>query len=74
MDLNQIFSKNMQKYRTEKSLSQEELAEKSELHRTYISLVERNKRNITLKNIEKIAHGLEIEPYLLLVEEYENEL
>lgn len=73
MDLNQIFSKNIQKYRAEKTLSQEGLAEKSELHRTYISLVERNKRNITLKNIGKIADGLGVEPYLLLMEVDENE-
>ena len=71
MNLNEVFSQNMKKLRTECSLSQEELAERSGLHRTYISLVERNQRNITLKNLEKIAKGLELPPYLLLVMEDE---
>ena len=60
------FAKNLKKYRNLKGLSQEKLAEVSELHRTYISAVEREQRNISLINIEKIAKALEIEAYLLL--------
>ena len=67
MSLNEIFSKNMLSLRLVASISQEELASRTGLHRTYISLVERNKRNITLKNIEKIAQGLGVDPHLLLV-------
>lgn len=64
-----IFIKNMKKYRIEKNLSQEELANKANLHRTYISSVERGQRNISLQNIEKIAYALEIEIYQLFMEE-----
>lgn len=45
-------------YRTKKSLSQEKLAELANIHRTYIGQLERGKRNIALKNIEKIAKAL----------------
>lgn len=50
----------MRLIRTQKNISQELLAEKSGLHRTYIGSVERGERNITLKNAEKIAMALEI--------------
>lgn len=73
MELTEIFAINVQKIRLQQGLSQEELANKCQLHRTYISLVERNKRNITLKNIEKIAQGLDVESYVLLQEDYIND-
>ena len=60
MDICKKFGKNINKYRIEKGLSQEELAEYAELHRTYISAVERGVRSISLKNIEKLAEALEI--------------
>jgi len=46
--------------RKAKGLSQEELAEKAGLHRTYIGMIERGEKNITLSNISKIARALEI--------------
>jgi transcriptional regulator with XRE-family HTH domain len=52
--------------RKEKNLSQEELAEKARLHRTYIGMIERAEKNITLINIEKIADALEISTSELL--------
>ncbi|HEB85716.1 MAG TPA: XRE family transcriptional regulator [Gammaproteobacteria bacterium] len=51
-------------------LSQEELAERSCLHRTYIGAVERAERNITLKVLEKIAKGLDIEPGTLISKDF----
>lgn len=54
------FGKSVQKARKDRGLSQEQLAEKAGLHRTYIGMIERAERNITLCNIEKIAHALEI--------------
>ena len=60
MDICKNFGKNINKYRIEKGLSQEELAEFSELHRTYISSVERGLRSISLKNIEKLAKALDV--------------
>lgn len=66
MSLLHIFAKNVQAIRTSKGLSQEKLAELAELHRTYISAVEREKRNISIENIEKIASALDVKPYILL--------
>lgn len=48
--------------RKSKGLSQEKFAEKVELHRTYISDIERGEKNISLLNISKIAEGLEVKP------------
>jgi len=48
----------MRKVRKEKGFSQEELAARSSLHRTYIGAVERGERNITLLNAERIAKAL----------------
>lgn len=67
MDINTTFANNMRSIRLKKHISQEKLAELCHLHRTYISLVERGQRNISLKNVEKIAEGLGIEPYILLI-------
>lgn len=68
MDIIKVFSSNMRRYRMSLGLSQEKFAEKCNLHRTYISSIERCQRNVSLENIQKIAEALEIEPYKLLVE------
>lgn len=44
--------------RIKQGLSQEELAEKAKLHRTYIGMIERAEKNITLENIVKISDAL----------------
>ena len=54
------FGKRVRKERIRQSLSQEELAEKAGVHRTYIGMIERAEKNITLQNIEKIAKALNI--------------
>ena len=66
MSLIHVFATNVRKYRSEKGLSQEALADLAGLHRTYISAVERERRNISIDNIENIASALDIDPYLLL--------
>lgn len=52
----------LKEYRTEKNLSQEELADKCDLDRTYISLLERGKRKPTLSVIFNICDSLEVNP------------
>lgn len=59
MKLKKIFSNNMRKFRIEKELSQEELADKAKVHRTYIGSVEREERNITINVMEKLSIALE---------------
>jgi transcriptional regulator with XRE-family HTH domain len=64
-----IIGSNIKHYRTVLGLSQEKLAELAGLHRTYIGAVERGERNISAKNIAKIAEVLGIEPYRLMKKE-----
>jgi len=59
-DILHEFGKRIRALRKEQGLSQEELGFKSDLHRTYIGMIERGEKNITLANIEKIADALEI--------------
>ena len=55
-----LFAANVRRIRLEKSLTQEKLAELSELHPNYISSVERGQRNISICNIERIARALSV--------------
>lgn len=73
MNLIHIFAKNLKKYRIKNGMAQEYLAELAGLHRTYISLLEREKKNISLNNIQKIAEALKIKPEKLLSNEPETE-
>lgn len=65
-DIRAVFGAKLKQIRTVKKISQEELAFRSGLHRTYISSVERGERNISIINIKKIADALDIEPQDLL--------
>ncbi len=55
------FGDKVRELRKEKGISQEELSYKADLHRTYIGMIERAEKNLTLTNIEKIANALSIE-------------
>lgn len=55
------FGRRVRHLRKEKNLSQEELSFKTDLHRTYIGMIERAEKNITLVNIEKIAKALDVD-------------
>ena len=57
-DILKRFGLTIKRLRERKGISQEKLGEISDLHRTYIGMIERAERNITLKNIEKIAKAL----------------
>ena len=54
------FGERVREERLKQHLSQEELASRAGVHRTYIGMIERAEKNITLENIEKIAKALEI--------------
>ena len=66
LDIQKKFGDKLRQIRKQKGLSQEKLALKCGLHRTYISDIERGSRNVSLKNIEKIAKALGISPKALL--------
>ncbi|GGX13338.1 hypothetical protein GCM10011282_19340 [Undibacterium macrobrachii] len=57
-DAQKLFAANMRRIRRSKCLTQEKVAEYAELHPNYISSVERAERNISICNIERIAHAL----------------
>ena len=52
------FGEKLRKLRKERGISQEELAARAGLHRTYVSSVERGERNVSLETIDKLARGL----------------
>ncbi|MCD4812727.1 helix-turn-helix domain-containing protein [bacterium] len=54
------FGAKLRKERLKRGLSQEKLAELADVHRTYVGMLERAEKNITLKNIEKIAKALKM--------------
>ncbi len=54
------FGERVRSERTRLNLSQEELARRAGVHRTYIGMIERAEKNITLDNINKIANALDI--------------
>lgn len=72
-DIVKVFGNNLRKYRQATGLSQEKFAEKCDLHRTYIGDIECFRRSISLKNVQKIADALGIEPYKLLIQEDKND-
>jgi len=55
------FGNKVQEFRKAQNLSQEKLAELAGVHRTYIGMIERAEKNITLCNIQKIANALKID-------------
>ena len=74
MHLRTIFKKNVKFYRTQLNISQEKLAELSNLSTNYIGDIERKNRKVTIDTIERIADGLKIAPSLLLVNRENNDV
>lgn len=54
------FGQTVRKHRMERGWSQEKLAERAGLHRTYVADIERGVRNVSLRNLDKIAQALEM--------------
>jgi len=62
------FGANLRAARQAKGLSQEALAERAGVHRTYLGSVERGERNVSIDNMERLAHALGVELRDLLKE------
>ncbi len=58
VDIRIRFGRAIRRIREEQEINQEEAAERSGLHRTYYSGIERGVRNVSIVNIEKVARGL----------------
>lgn len=67
-DVLRQFGERVRQLRKQADLSQEELARKADIHRTYLSGVERGHRNIALRNIVKLARALQVSPSELLTD------
>lgn len=67
-DILKRFGLTIKRLREKKGISQEKLGEISDLHRTYIGMIERAEKNVTLKSIEKLAKALEMEISEIFVE------
>lgn len=65
MDSKKCFGASVKFWRNRLGISQEALAERSNMHRTYICDVERGARNVSLETIERLAHALEISTFTL---------
>ena len=72
MDYFNILGANVRALRIKKKLTQEQLADLCDLHRTYVGAIERGDRNVSLKNIVIIAQALNVTPAELL--SFNNEL
>ncbi|MFZ3001893.1 MAG: helix-turn-helix transcriptional regulator [Undibacterium umbellatum] len=60
LSMREIFGQNLRRARRLKDISQEELALRSELSRTYVSEVERGIRNVSIDNMDILSHALGI--------------
>lgn len=63
-----IFAENLRRARLAKELSQEDLAELANLHRTYVGSVERAERNVSIDNMERLAVAVGVSLPALLQE------
>jgi transcriptional regulator with XRE-family HTH domain len=69
VDIRKQLGRNVRRLREAKGWSQEDLAEASSLHRTYVSGIERGARNPTLTVVSRLAMALKVKPSQLLAQE-----
>jgi transcriptional regulator with XRE-family HTH domain len=66
LSISKLVGRNIRKYRLESKISQEKLAELSDLHPTFIGRLERGTVNVSLWSLEAIAKALKVKPSVLL--------
>ena len=66
MDVVGLLGRNVRALRRERGLSQEELAHRAEMERSYVSDIERGRRNPSVRALGKLASALEVEAWVLL--------
>ncbi len=64
--LRERLATNVKHLRSQAGITQEELADRTGLHRTYIGAIERAERNISLATLEALATGLKVDPSRLI--------
>ena len=67
MDIREVFARNLRRYRRAARLSQEELAHRSEIDRTYISSLERGVYAASIDVVDRLATALELQAADLLI-------
>ena len=67
-DLQRTVGRNLRAHRQALGLSQEAFAEVLGVHRTYMGGLERGERNLTLRNLERIASRIDLDPLVLLAQ------
>ena len=66
MSIREVLARNLRRYRALRGLSQEELAHRADIDRTYISSLERLQYGATVDVVESLARALEVQPHELL--------
>ena len=69
MKLRRIVARNLRRLRKERGLSQEELADRSDLNRNYVGMIEREENAPTVDALEQLANALNVDPISLLRKE-----
>ena len=67
MKLESIIGSNVRGFRKHLGLTQEKLAEKADLHPTFVGDIERSNANITIDTLKKLAKALKVGPQILLI-------
>lgn len=62
MSLREIVAKNLRRLRRAKGLSQEELADRADINRNYVGMLEREQHAATIDMLEKLAKELDVDP------------
>lgn len=68
MKLRQVVAKNLRRLRQDKGLSQEELADRADINRNYVGMLEREEHAATVDMLEKLAEVLDVPPAHLITE------